>query len=117
MVFWTYEKQLTLETLARCGLSSALIAERLGTTRNAIIGRAHRTDVILLSTVARDRKQAMAAFSARVQATQFFPCGHPRIRDNIYAGKLRDGRTYIRCKQCSIMAMANRRKRLAESKS
>lgn len=43
--FWTEERIAELLRLAADGLSAALIANKLGTTRNAIIGKRHRLGV------------------------------------------------------------------------
>ena len=44
--FWI-EKQAALETFAAAGMEASGIAKRLGTTKNAVIGRCHRTGVKL----------------------------------------------------------------------
>ncbi len=44
---WTPQNQKTLEVLAAEGFSARDIAGVLGITRNAVIGRAHRTGVTL----------------------------------------------------------------------
>jgi hypothetical protein len=46
---WTEERQKQLCELAALRLSAAEIGERMGMTRNAIIGRCYRTDVALLN--------------------------------------------------------------------
>jgi hypothetical protein len=40
--FWTDERDERLRRLETQGLSAAMIAERLGTTRDAVLGRSHR---------------------------------------------------------------------------
>jgi hypothetical protein len=42
---WSKVNQLRLEELAASGIPASQVAEALGTTRNAILGRAHRTGV------------------------------------------------------------------------
>lgn len=47
---WTPEAQCRLEEFARAGLTGAQIAEALGVTRNAVLGRCFRTGITLPMT-------------------------------------------------------------------
>jgi hypothetical protein len=56
--FWTAEKNKQLHRLEAAGLSAAQIADRLGTTRNAVIGRSVRVrGLIFPSQVQRQRTE------------------------------------------------------------
>jgi hypothetical protein len=56
--FWTAEKDRQLQRLEAAGRSAARIAERLGTTRNAVIGRSVRLrGLIFPSQIQRQRAQ------------------------------------------------------------
>lgn len=46
-LFWTPERQAALVAMAREGLTGSEIASALGTTRSAVLGRCHRTGVVL----------------------------------------------------------------------
>lgn len=47
---WSDATQAALEEMARAGATGREIAEALGTTRNAVLGRCHRTGVVLPMT-------------------------------------------------------------------
>ena len=56
--FWTAEKNKQLQRLEAAGLSAAQIAERTGTTRNAVIGRSVRLrGLIFPSQIQRERSE------------------------------------------------------------
>src|SRR5260370_13616705 len=56
--FWTAEKDKQLRRLEAAGLSAAQIADRLGTTRNTVIGRSVRLrGVIFPSQIQRQRTE------------------------------------------------------------
>jgi hypothetical protein len=56
--FWTAEKDKQLRRLEAAGLSAAQIADRLGTTRNAVIGRSVRLrGLIFPSQIQRQRSE------------------------------------------------------------
>lgn len=42
MNFWTEERIETLRTLVNCGLTATQVSRQMGTTRNAVIGKASR---------------------------------------------------------------------------
>ncbi len=44
---WTPEQHAALVRMAAAGLTGSEIAKALGVTRNAVMGRAHRTGVVL----------------------------------------------------------------------
>lgn len=57
---WTRERVDTLETMWRAGHSAATIAERLGCSRNAVIGKVHR-----LGLADQDRSRAVRRTARR----------------------------------------------------
>jgi hypothetical protein len=64
--FWTVEKDKQLQKLEAAGLSAAQIADRLGRTRNAVIGRSVRLrGLIFPSQIQRERTER-ALLSARL---------------------------------------------------
>jgi hypothetical protein len=87
-------KQADLERLAAARLRAREIAERLGVTRNAVIGRARRTGVELLAS-------GLAVILASGGTAEMFPCGHPRTKENIRTGKkLKRGGLHTFCRTC-----------------
>jgi hypothetical protein len=65
--FWTADKDKQLRKLEAAGLSAAQIADRLGTTRNAVIGRSVRLRGLTFpSQIQRERtKRALHAAHLR----------------------------------------------------
>jgi hypothetical protein len=65
--FWTAEKDKQLRKLEAAGLSAAQIADRLGTTRNAVLGRSVRLRGLTFpSQIQRERtKRALHAADLR----------------------------------------------------
>jgi hypothetical protein len=61
--FWTAEKDRQLQKLEAAGLSAARIADRLGATRNAVIGRSVRLRGLVFPSQVR-RERAQRALSA-----------------------------------------------------
>jgi hypothetical protein len=56
--FWTAEKNKQLQRLEAAGLSAAQIADRLGTTRSAVLGRSVRVrGLIFPSQIQRQRTE------------------------------------------------------------
>ncbi len=70
--FWTSERDRQLRRLEAAGLSAAQIADRLGTTRNAVIGRSVRLRGLTFpSQIQRQRtKRASRAAHVRQQKEQ-----------------------------------------------
>ena len=79
-------------------------------TKNAVIGRAYRTNVQLRDKIRAMRESGREVMSrpgvqAKMSATRkrntlkkpAYPCGHPRIPDNTYVRPLDGGRV---CKAC-----------------
>ena len=101
------EYQADLERLASL-YPARDIAAILGVTRNAVIGRAHRTGVKLLDRHEALRKvlsspveKAKRLESKRLfwSETPLFPCGHSRSEDNRY----KNGRKNCwACRACSL---------------
>jgi len=61
--FWTLEQDSRLQKLEASGLSAAQIAEQLGTTRNAVLGRSRRLRGVVYRSEIR-REQTLRAVSA-----------------------------------------------------
>jgi len=58
MTFWTADKDKQLQKLEAAGLSGAQIADRIGTTRGAVIGRSARLrGLIFPSQLQRQRRE------------------------------------------------------------
>ena len=58
MTFWTADKDKQLQRLEAAGLSGAQIADRIGTTRGAVIGRSARLrGLIFPSQLQRQRRE------------------------------------------------------------
>ena len=74
---WLPDADHRLRELASAGFSAALIAEQLGTTKDAVAGRAHRLGVVLSG-----RTRRAAIYAPRICAT----CG------STYAAKTNKGR-------------------------
>jgi hypothetical protein len=73
VTFWTAEKDKQLQRLEAAGLSAAQIADRTGTTRNAVIGRSARLrGRIFPSQLQRQRRErALRAARLRQQKERF----------------------------------------------
>src|SRR4249920_1608521 len=67
--FWTPERDERLRRLEAEGLSAAKIAEKLGTTRGAVLGRLHRLSGAALTypSYIRQEKEARARAAARMK--------------------------------------------------
>jgi hypothetical protein len=64
--FWTAEKDKQLRRLEAAGLSAAQIADRLGTTRNAVIGRSGRLRGLVFSSQIQRQRTERASHAARL---------------------------------------------------
>ena len=67
--FWTPDRDQKLRRLEGEGLSAAKIAEKLGTTRGAVLGRLHRLSGAALTypSYIRQEKEARARAAARMK--------------------------------------------------
>jgi hypothetical protein len=65
--FWTAEKDKQLRRLEAAGLSAAQIADRLGTTRNAVIGRSVRLRGLVFPSQLQRQRAERALQAARLQ--------------------------------------------------
>ena len=74
---WLPDADHRLQDLATAGFSAALIAEQLGTTKDAVAGRAHRLGIVLSG-----RMRRVAVYAPRICVA----CG------SIYAAKTSKGR-------------------------
>jgi DNA-binding CsgD family transcriptional regulator len=63
--FWTPQRDKRLQRLQAAGLSAAQIAERIGATRNAVIGRSIRLRGIVFPSQIRKAKAQAAERTAR----------------------------------------------------
>ncbi len=64
--FWTAEKDRRLQRLEAAGYSAALIADRLGTTRNAVIGRSVRLRGLVFPSQVQRQRAERASRAARL---------------------------------------------------
>ena len=67
VTFWTAEKDKQLRRLEAAGLSAAQIADRLGTTRNAVIGRSVRLRGLVFPSQTQSQRTERASHAARLQ--------------------------------------------------
>jgi hypothetical protein len=65
--FWTAEKDKQLRRLEAAGLSAAQIAGRLGTTRNAVIGRSVRLRGLIFPSQLEREQRERALRAARLR--------------------------------------------------
>jgi hypothetical protein len=63
--FWTPARDKSLQKLEAAGLSAAQIAERLGTTRNAVLGRSARLRGVVYRYYMRREKELRAKCASR----------------------------------------------------
>jgi hypothetical protein len=68
--FWTAEKDKHLRRLEAKGLTARQIAEELGTTRNAVIGRSARLRGVVFPSEIRREKQEQVLRRERLQRRQ-----------------------------------------------
>lgn len=101
---WTPEMQAILAELGPTTPAS-VIAERLGVTRNAVIGRAHRTGVPLMNG-------RIAQLQAYGGSPTHYPCGHPRTPENTFT-YWQKGYKSGGCRECNLSRSAAYRKRKA----
>ena len=59
-VFWTREKTSFLKQCWRQGMSARWIAERIGATRNAVIGKVHRLELPIADRTHRDTRATVS---------------------------------------------------------
>jgi GcrA cell cycle regulator len=67
---WATDADKQLQELVRTGLSASLIADNLGVTKNAVIGRARRLGLALLA-----EKRRPPRFTVRVSPRDCVACG------------------------------------------
>jgi hypothetical protein len=65
--FWTAEKDKHLQRLEAAGLSAAQIADRIGTTRNAVIGRSARLRGLIFPSQIQRQRSERALHAARLR--------------------------------------------------
>jgi hypothetical protein len=91
--FWTSERDEKLRRLEGKGLPTAKIAEKLGTTRSAVLGRLHRLSDVSLTypSYIRREKEASARSAARVkQRERLANTVIPKMKQEIARGVDRD---------------------------
>jgi len=89
--FWTAEKGKQLQRLEAGGLSAAQIADRLGTTRNAIIGRSVRLRGLILPSETQRRRAERASRAERLdQQRKSIAASQASMRRAIARGTPRD---------------------------
>jgi hypothetical protein len=64
--FWTLEKDKQLQRLEAAGFSAAQIADRLGTTRNAVIGRSVRLRGLIFPSQIKRQRTERSLHAARL---------------------------------------------------
>jgi hypothetical protein len=67
VIFWTAEKDKQLRRLEAAGLSAAQIADRIGATRNAVIGRSARLRGLVFPSQLRRQRIEQAMRAARLR--------------------------------------------------
>jgi hypothetical protein len=67
VTIWTAEKDRQLRRLEAAGLSAAQIADRIGTTRNAVIGRSVRLRGLIFPSQLRRQRREQALRAARLR--------------------------------------------------
>ena len=67
VTFWTTEKDRQLRRLEAAGLSAAQIADRIGATRNAVIGRSARLRGLVFPSQLRRQRREQALRAARLR--------------------------------------------------
>src|ERR1700724_3843078 len=66
VTIWTAEKDKQLQRLEAAGLSAAQIADRIGTTRNAVIGRSVRLRGLIFPSQIQRQRTERASRAARL---------------------------------------------------
>jgi hypothetical protein len=92
--FWTLERDEKLRRLEGEGLSAAKIAQKLGTTRDAVLGRLHRLSGVALTypSYVRLVKEMRARSAARMkQRERLTNTMIPKMKQEIARGMDRDG--------------------------
>lgn len=86
---WTDEKVTLLRELWGKGLSASEIAKKLGdTTRNAVIGKAHRLGLSIKSTVSKAPKAILQSTIIDLSERMCkWPIGDPKDKDFHFCGK------------------------------
>lgn len=69
---WTYERLLRLKERRAAGISARLIAEEMGTTRNAILGKLHRMGIVTPTKIKSSNGQSVEG-RARRRPYRFAP--------------------------------------------
>jgi hypothetical protein len=67
VTFWTAEKDKQLRRLEAAGLSAAQIADRIGITRNAVIGRSVRLRGLIFPSQLQRQRREQALRAARLR--------------------------------------------------
>ena len=91
--FWTPERDRRLQALEEKGLSASAIAEKLGTTRNAVLGRSQRLRGLTVTYKAYVEKQQelrAANEPQRRQRERRIQAALTRLRSDLAKGVPRD---------------------------
>jgi GcrA cell cycle regulator len=94
---WTPDREAKLEDLVRVGLTTSAIAERLGTTKNAVVGKVNRTAGLRKAMRTRDamsqpkpgpksKPKPVVPWSYPPHGGCHWPEGDPRDRDFHFCG-------------------------------
>ncbi len=91
--FWTAERDRRLQTYEGEGFSASVIAERMGTTRNAVLGRSQRLRGLTVTYDGYIRKQQEVRAEAKEKGREKERRSRgiiERMRADIVKGKSRD---------------------------
>src|SRR5438067_4813858 len=91
--FWTSERIRRLQALEAAGLSAREIAEKLGTTRKAVIGRSQRLRGLtytFASYINKERERRAATQTRRRERERRSRAAIARMREEISNGTPRD---------------------------
>lgn len=84
---WTQEEDDTLRRLASEGLTASQIGDRVGRTKNMIVGRARRIGAALLRPKCTELHKITAAQWKKIEDLAAVGCGPTEIKDRIgYTG-------------------------------
>ena len=91
--FWTAEKDKQLQKLEAAGLSAAQIADRIGSTRNAVIGRSVRLRGLIFPSQLRRQRREQALRAARLRQKKERMAAPLAAMRRAITGGARDGAT------------------------
>jgi len=109
--FWTAERDRRLQTYEGEGFSASVIAERMGTTRNAVLGRSQRLRGLTVTYDGYIRKQQEVRAEAKEKGREKERRSRgiiERMRADIVKGKSRDAAiVFAVVRGATYLAVAN----------